>query len=165
MPVGFCLGEMSPSGAAGDANGVSDGASSGEGGLDVIVTSSVLNTADQFAFMQQTLLMQIFRAPPITTAPSPPPPTTTTLPGMINGCGNASNGAWSGNGRSASRTSSGSSNSNGDSSATLMCPTCVAFSDRCCQQESGLQIFQEFLEANAGHYWDARLSDALASLR
>ena len=168
MPVGFCLGEMSPSGAAGNADG--DGASSGEGGLDVIVTSSVLNTADQFAFMQQTLLMQIFRSPPITTAPSPPPPPL-SLP--INGCRNAANGAWNGNGngggaaRSASRTSSGSSNSNGDCSgaATLMCPTCVAFSDHCCQQESGLQIFQEFLEANAGHYWDARLSEALASLR
>ena len=72
MPVGFCLGEMSPSGAAGDADCAGGGASSGGGGaLDVIVTSSVLNTADQFAFMQQTLLMQIFRVPPITTAPSP----------------------------------------------------------------------------------------------
>ena len=167
MPVGFCLGEMSPSGAAGDTASADDGASSSN--LDVIMTSSVLNTADQFAFMQQTLLMQIFRAPPITTAPSPPPSQPPSLPPMINGCGNASNGAWNGNGtaRSASRTSSGSSGSNGDgaASATLMCPTCVAFSDHCCQQESGLQIFQEFLEANAGHYWDARLSDALASLR
>ena len=71
-----------------------------------------------------------------------------------------------GAGRSSSRTSSGSSGSNGEfSGATLMCPTCVAFSDHCCQQESGLQIFQEFLEANAGHYWEARLSEALASLR
>lgn len=165
MPVGFCLGEMSPSGAAGNPEG-GDGLSSGEGGLDVIVTSSVLNTADQFAFMQQTLLMQIFRAPPITTAPSPPPSYPSAM-SVVNGCGNAANGAWNGNGaaRSASRTSSGSSNSNGDCSATLMCPTCVAFSDHCCQQESGLQIFQEFLEANAGHYWDARLSEALASLR
>ena len=167
MPVGFCLGEMSPSGATGDAASMGDASS---GGLDVIVTSSVLNTADQFAFMQQTLLMQIFRAPPITTAPSPSPSSQPpSLPPMINGCGNASNGAWNGNGaaRSASRTSSGSSGSNGDcaASATLMCPTCVAFSDHCCQQESGLQIFQEFLEANAGHYWDARLSEALASLR
>ena len=169
MPVGFCLGEMSPSGAAGDTASADDGASSSN--LDVIMTSSVLNTADQFAFMQQTLLMQIFRAPPITTAPSPPPSQPPSLPPMINGCGNASNGAWNGNGaaRSASRTSSGSSGSNGEysatASATLMCPTCVAFSDHCCQQESGLQIFQEFLEANAGHYWDTRLSDALASLR
>merc|ERR1719188_1717262 len=97
--------------------------------------------------MQQTLLMQIFRAPAVTTAPSPPPSQPPSLPPMINGCGNASNGAWNGNGaaRSASRTSSGSSGSNGDCAtvATLMCPTCVAFSDHCRQQESGLQIFQE----------------------
>ena len=49
MPVG-CLG---------------GGSASNNGGLakpmDVIVTSTVLNAADQFAFMQQTLLMQIFR--------------------------------------------------------------------------------------------------------
>ena len=50
MPVG-CLG--------------GGGSASNNGGhakpMDVIVTSTVLNTADQFAFMQQTLLMQIFR--------------------------------------------------------------------------------------------------------
>ena len=45
MPVGSCLGESSSSTSQ----------------MDVIVTSSVLNTADQFAFMQQTLLLQIFR--------------------------------------------------------------------------------------------------------
>ena len=49
MPVG-CLG---------------GGSASNNGGLakpmDVIVTSTILNAADQFAFMQQTLLMQIFR--------------------------------------------------------------------------------------------------------
>ena len=92
MPVGFCLGEMSPSvGNADDHGGLA--ASSNGAGLDVIVTSSVLNTADQFAFMQQTLLMQIFRAPAVTTAPSPPPTTAGTA---INGCGNAANGAWNG---------------------------------------------------------------------
>jgi hypothetical protein len=46
-----------------------------------------------------------------------------------------------------------------------MCPTCVAFSDHCCQQESGMQIFHEFLEANLVNYWDAKLTEALASLR
>ena len=30
-----------------------------EANLEVIMTSSVLNQADQFAFMQQTLLMQV----------------------------------------------------------------------------------------------------------
>ena len=91
MPVGFCLGEMSPSAGNGDDRGGLAPSSNGAA-LDVIVTSSVLNTADQFAFMQQTLLMQIFRAPAVTTAPSPPP----TAMAAINGCGNAANGAWSG---------------------------------------------------------------------
>ena len=52
------------------------------------------------------------------------------------------------------------------SSSSLMCPTCVAFSDSCCQQENGFALFREFLEANTGNnYWDAKLSEALASLR
>lgn len=44
MPVGSCLGGQI------DNN---------EANLEVIMTSSVLNQADQFAFMQQTLLMQV----------------------------------------------------------------------------------------------------------
>ena len=56
MPVG-CLGGVG-SGSGGEA-------ASNNGGhakpMDVIITSSVLNASDQFAFMQQTLLMQIFR--------------------------------------------------------------------------------------------------------
>ena len=67
MPVG-CLG-------GGSGNG-SHGGGGGGGGprgqqqqpdLEVIVTSSILNSADQFAFMQQTLLMQIFRITTPTT--------------------------------------------------------------------------------------------------
>ncbi len=51
MPVG-CLG-----GGGNSAAHIGGNASD----MEVIVTSSVLNSADQFAFMQQTLLMQIFR--------------------------------------------------------------------------------------------------------
>ena len=71
MPVG-CLG-------GGSGNG-SHGGGGGGGGprgqqqqpdLEVIVTSSILNSADQFAFMQQTLLMQIFRiTTPTTVSPN-----------------------------------------------------------------------------------------------
>ena len=67
MPVG-CLG--------GGSGNESHGGGGGGGGprgqqqqpdLEVIVTSSILNSADQFAFMQQTLLMQIFRITTPTT--------------------------------------------------------------------------------------------------
>ena len=65
MPVG-CLGGVG-SGGGGEA-------SSNNGGhakpMDVIITSSVLNASDQFAFMQQTLLMQIFRLGHATPASS-----------------------------------------------------------------------------------------------
>lgn len=153
MPVGSCLGDgFSPSTPSFSSNGSNP--------LDIIVTSSVLNTADQFAFMQQTLLMQIFRSPPNTNHSSSSSSSSPTS--GINGCGNL-NGAWNGNGRSSSR-SSGSGES-ASMNATFMCPTCVAFSDHCCQQESGMQIFHEFLEANLVNYWDAKLTEALASLR
>ena len=118
MPVG-CLGGL---GSA--SNGLESDKSDK---LDVIVTSSVLNSADQFAFMQQTLLLQIFRIHPV-------------------GAG--------------SPVSSISSNN------TLSCPTCIAFSDHCCQHENGIVLFREFIEANLHCcLWDQKLADALASLR
>ena len=88
--------------------------------MDVIMTSSSLNAADQFAFMQQTLLMQIFRL----------------------------------------------NQNDPKEEKSSNCPTCIAFSDRCCQENNGNRIFQEFIEANL-HYcvWDQNSSDALYSLR
>ena len=108
MPVG-CLG-----GGSHELQAPSNGP------MDIIMTSSVLNTADQFAFMQQTLLMQIFRVGSVADS----------------------------------------------SVGSLTCPTCIAFSDQCCQRESGMQLFREFIEANL-HYgvWDQASSDALSSLR
>ena len=47
MPVGSCLG------------GKIDNNEEANNGMEVIMTSSLLNQADQFAFMQQTLLMQV----------------------------------------------------------------------------------------------------------
>ena len=46
------------------------------------------------------------------------------------------------------------------------CPTCIAFSDHCCQEDNGYRLFEEFIEANL-HYcvWDQSSSDALYSLR
>lgn len=123
MPVG-CLG----GGNSTNMNGAPE--------MDIIVTSSVLNTADQFAFMQQTLLMQIFR--------------TTTA----------------GHQGSSSASSSSSSSGSSSSSSMITCPTCIAFSDQCCQQESGMVLFHEFIEANLHCcVWDQKLSDALANLR
>ena len=74
MPVG-CLG-----GGGGGGSASNNSSNGGHGGhhakpMDVIVTSTILNAADQFAFMQQTLLMQIFRL----THSTPPPD------GSING--------------------------------------------------------------------------------
>ena len=115
--------------------------------LEVVMTSSVLNAAEQFAFMQQTLLLQIFRD----SRPTLPPAT-------------AGNSGASNNGR-ISVQSSASSGSSSSSSASPSCPTCAAFSDQCCQAESGADIFQDFVEINLQCYWDARLSEALAALR
>ena len=77
MPVG-CLG--GGGGGGGSASNNSSNGGGHHGGhhakpMDVIVTSTILNAADQFAFMQQTLLMQIFRLNHCT-----PPPD-----GSING--------------------------------------------------------------------------------
>ena len=142
MPVG-CLGGGSGNGSHGGGGG---GGPRGQQqqqhqpDLEVIVTSSILNSADQFAFMQQTLLMQIFR---LTTPPN--------ADGNNNGC---------------SLSSSTTSSTSTTSASSLTCPTCIAFSDHCCQQENGMILFQEFIEANIHCcVWEQRLSDALASLR
>ena len=127
MPVG-CLGNLDHS-----TNGGGDhvSASNDSNDMDIIVTSSVLNAAEQFAFMQQTLLMQIFRN-------SPP----------ANG------------GRISAQSESSSSNG-----SALSCPTCIAFADNCCQHDNGLEIFNEFVDINLQCYWDAKISEAVASLR
>ena len=141
MPVG-CLGGIS--GSNGRPYGDDRPGGGREGGgqdMEVIVTSSVLNAAEQFAFMQQTLLMQIFRINPNSSANS------------INGNSGLGN-PLTNSGPAASSTS------------PLTCPTCIAFSDQCCQHENGLSLFQEFIEANIHCcVWEQRLSDALASLR
>ena len=133
MPVGCLGGSSSNTGTNGNHNNHEfyHYSQESEPKMDIIVTSSVLNAADQFAFMQQTLLMQIFR--------------------LGNPNGNSANGGING-----SNAVSGFNN----------CPTCIAFSDRCCQDDSGKGLFEEFIEANL-HYcvWDQASSDALNSLR
>ena len=140
MPVG-CLGGISGSNGG---RPYGDDRAGGGGGhdMEVIVTSSVLNAADQFAFMQQTLLMQIFRINP-----------------------NSSTNSMNGNSGLGSPLANSAAASTSQISP-LTCPTCIAFSDQCCQNENGLSLFQEFIEANIHCcVWEQRLSDALASLR
>lgn len=122
MPVG-CLG-----GEAGTLDRHQENAV-----FDTIVTSSVLNTAEQFAFMQQTLLLQIFRTTPL-------------------------NNNREANGSSPPSTSS-------SSVSGLTCPTCVAFSDQCCQEDNGQGLFKEFVQANLQSFWDVKLSEAVRALR
>eukprot|EP00095_Tigriopus_kingsejongensis_P006000 maker-scaffold505_size153196-snap-gene-0.19 protein:Tk06000 transcript:maker-scaffold505_size153196-snap-gene-0.19-mRNA-1 annotation:"AGAP006598-PA" len=126
--------------------------------MDVVMTSSVLNTVEQFAFMQHTLLLQIFRVSPGTPGGrhSSPPPNRS-----LNGSSSSS---------SSSSSSRNGRHSSGSGRSSVMsdvppCPTCIAFSDQCCQQESGLLLYQEFLEINLQCYWDAKLSEALTNLR
>ena len=132
--------------------------------MDTILTSAALNAADQFAFMQQTLLLQIYRI----QQPHQ----------VINGVKMQNNNTQydspmsSNNGRHSSPSSgesppssTASSNQSSATSSTLVCPTCIAFSDTCCQMDNGGEIFQDFIEANLHCYWDVKLSEALASLR
>ena len=81
--------------------------------------------------------------------------------GTTNGCSPLSSGSTS-----STSTTSAASGSNSSGTTSLTCPTCIAFSDHCCQQENGMILFQEFIEANIHCcVWEQRLSDALASLR
>jgi hypothetical protein len=48
---------------------------------------------------------------------------------------------------------------------TILCPTCVGFSDQCCQMDSGLDIFNAFIEANVNCHWDLKLAEAISSLK
>ena len=153
--------------------------------MEVFITSSILNSAEQFAFMQHTLLLQIFRQNI---------PNARTENGN-NGSGNASNGRHlqspNGNHDSLQQSSSNTnpsplsgsispntfsnhsslsspspSSSPLPTNLTSNCPTCVAFNDgHCCQNDNGLSLFQEFRMANIHCYWDGKLSDAIASLR
>ena len=93
----------------------------------IIITSAQLNNREQFAFMQRTLLVQIFKE------------------------------VSKHNGTTA----------NGGAEQDLNCPTCVAFSDRCCQSEpsTGQELFREFVKINLDCYWDASLAEALNTLR
>ena len=45
------------------------------------------------------------------------------------------------------------------------CPNCTAFSDQCCQHDTGIRIFQEFQETNWQGFWNAPLVKAVSSLR
>jgi hypothetical protein len=68
MPVG-CLGGGGGDGASAAAVDLSTSCVASENdehNLDVVMTSAVLNAAEQLAFMQQTLLLQIFRQSPNT---------------------------------------------------------------------------------------------------
>ena len=155
--------------------------------MEVIITSSILNAAEQFAFMQQTLLLQIFRGSitnetgengtPLRYSPS----RNTRIASRSNGnddnmlrssthgtdsitfCGSASPNTFS---NSSSLSSPSPSASPQPPPPTFGCPTCVAFNDgKCCQNDSGLSIFQEFRTANMHCYWDVKLSEAIANLR
>jgi hypothetical protein len=48
---------------------------------------------------------------------------------------------------------------------SILCPTCVGFSDHCCQQDHGLDLFHGFVEANLNCHWDLKLAEAVSSLR
>lgn len=155
MPVGSCLGSDHTStlqyGGGHAHSASSNGDSRGETPMEVIMTSAVLNTAEQFAFMQQTLLMQIFRVP------GPP------NQGQIQRSSPQAFESLSSSGSSSSSNSGGRNSSNND--FMPVCPTCIAFSDQCCQLEAGMVLFHEFLETNLQGFWDAKLSEALVSLR
>ena len=121
MPVG-CLGNA--------ARGAKEEPfrKNGTDNFETILTSSRLNSSDQFAFMQHTLLLQIFRDPD-------------------------------------DEDQTRSSPSSDESGGSLLCPTCVGFSDQCCQQDNGIDIFNSFIEANLNCHWDLKLSEAISSLR
>ena len=152
--------------------------------MEVFITSSVLNGAEQFAFMQHTLLLQIFRQ----NVPSIKPENGNNASGYSNGkhlqspnghhdplqqpssatnpsplSGSISPNTFSNH---SSLSSPSPSSSPLPTSLTNNCPTCVAFNDgQCCQNDNGLSLFQEFRMANIHCYWDGKLSDAIASLR
>ena len=154
--------------------------------MEVFITSSILNGAEQFAFMQHTLLLQIFRqnVPNIKSengnnasvySPSNgkhlqspngnhdklQQSSSTTNPSPLSG--SISPNAFSNH---SSLSSPSPSSSPLPTNLTTSCPTCVAFNDgQCCQNENGLSLFQEFRMANIHCYWDGKLSDAIASLR
>ena len=153
--------------------------------MEVFITSSILNAAEQFAFMQNTLLLQIFRetipngkgengsvprySPSIsktvscanakeeTLYPVTPVAESVTLSGSVspNPFSNAS-----------SLSSPSPSSSPLPPFLSYGCPTCVAFNNgKCCQNDNGLSIFQDFRGANMNCYWDGKLSDAIANLK
>ena len=153
--------------------------------MEVFITSSILNAAEQFAFMQHTLLLQIFRqngsnakfengngsknasingkhiSSPVRSSDSLPHTSLTAEHSTLSG-------SVSPNGFSNSSSISSPSPSSSPLPTNLIngCPTCVAFNDgQCCQNDNGLSLFQEFRMANIHCYWDGKLSDAVASLR
>ena len=153
--------------------------------MEVFITSSILNAAEQFAFMQHTLLLQIFRET-VSNAKGEnaivsrySPSNAKTIP-RANGndetlhplasatdsvtfSGSVSPKTFS---NSSSMSSPSPSASPLPSNLTFGCPTCVAFNDgKCCQNDNGLSIFQEFRTANLHCYWDVKLSEAIANLR
>ena len=148
--------------------------------MEVFITSSVLNAAEQFAFMQHTLLLQIFRENGSNGNHSRYSSGNGKTTQNSNGHDVLQNGTLAANEQSSfsgsvspnafSNSSSLSSPSPSSSplpiNLTNSCPTCVAFNDgQCCQNDNGLSIFQEFRMANNHCYWDGKLSEAIASLR
>ena len=164
MPVGCLSGESTIPKNRNVAPGSPPPASSnGSSGMEVVVTSSVLNAADQFAFMQQTLLLQIFRLGPDNHQHHPG-----------SGAGSGGNRLGSNSPNSLSSGASGGSGSTGSGpggassggNQVLECPTCAAFSDHCCQNENGFLMFHDFKLANSNcSSWDQRMAEAISSLR
>ena len=165
MPVGSCLGSDGTS-TLQYGGGHTSSNNGNDTPFEVVMTSAVLNTAEQFAFMQQTLLMQIFRVPSNQShysqqqqRSSPQQQAFESLSSSASSSSSNSGGGGGGSGSGGGRSSS----SGGD--FMPVCPTCIAFSDQCCQLEAGMVLFHEFLEANLQWFWDAKLSEALGSLR
>ena len=163
MPVGCLSGESTIPKNRNVAPGSPPPASSnGSSGMEVVVTSSVLNAADQFAFMQQTLLLQIFRLGP----------DQHHHPGSGAGSGgnrlgsNSPNSLSSGASGGSGSTGSGPGGASSGGNQVLECPTCAAFSDHCCQNENGFLMFHDFKLANSNcSSWDQRMAEAISSLR
>ena len=120
MPVG-CLGNAAR-GAQDEEPFLKNGQN-----FETILTSSRLNSSDQFAFMQQTLLHQIFR--------------------ISDESGSATDDPL---------RSSPSSSSSDDGS--ILCPTCVGFSDQCCRNDSFAMNFSKIFNVLNQNIDDGLLS-------
>ena len=138
MPVG-CLGDAGRSAANGGSSlYLSNNKGAAENGGGRGTAESASRQAERFALMQETLLMQIFR------------------------CDRAAQ-QDGGGGNNRSQDGGGGHNRSQDEAGD--CPNCTAFSDQCCQHDTGIRIFQEFQETNWQCFWNAPLVKAVSSLR